>query len=107
MVLKAIVMYRGALAQYYITQENEGIYCAHLARYDGKVDHLPPYKLTLIQGGLNWTGNSEDPYLIESIGKVIDKKLKESDALIRRAGYTGEEGRDSDSLRKGNGRNRP
>ena len=100
-------MYRGALAQYYITQENEGIYCAHLARYDGKVDHLPPYKMTLIRGALNWTGNSEDPHLIESIGKVIDKKLKETDALIRRAGNTGEEGRDSDSLRKGNGRNGP
>jgi hypothetical protein len=107
MVLKAIVMYRGALAQYYITQENEGIYCAHLARYDGKVDHLPPYKLTLIRGGYQWTGNSEDPLLIESIGKVIDKKLKEVDPLIRRASNTGEEGRDSESLHKRNGRNRP
>lgn len=107
MVLKAFVMYRGALAQYYITQENEGIFNAHLARYDGKVDHLPPYKLTLIRGAYNWTGNSEDPLLIESLGKVIDKKLQDSDPLIRRASGTNEEGRDNDSLREGNGRNRP
>jgi hypothetical protein len=101
MVLKAFVMYRGALAQYYITQEHEGIFHAHLARYDGKVDHLPPYKITLIRGSYNWTGNPEDPVLVDSIGKVIDKKLKDTETLVRRAGNTGEEGRDSDSFRKG------
>lgn len=75
MVLKAFVMYRGALAQYLVTQEHEGIFNAHLARYDGKVDHLPPYKLTLIRGSYKWTANSEDPVLIEALGEVIDKKL--------------------------------
>lgn len=107
MVLKAFVMYRGALAQYYVTQEHEGIYNAHLARYDGKADHLPPYKITLIRGGYNWTGNSEDPLLIESLGKVIDKKLKDSDPLLRRASNTGEENRDGEGLRKGDGRTGP
>lgn len=102
MELKAIVMYRGALAQYQITQEHEGIFQAHLTRYDGKVDHLPPYKLTLIRGAYKWTGNSEDPLLVESIGKVIDKKLR-TGGLLRRAGDSREENRDSDSLRKGNG----
>jgi hypothetical protein len=82
MVMKAIVMYRGALAQYFVTQENEGIFNAHLARYDGKVDHWPPYKLTLIRGGRNWTGNAEDPTLIQGIGKVIEKKLQDFDPLF-------------------------
>jgi hypothetical protein len=81
MVLKAYVMYRGALAQYYITQENEGIFYAHLARYDGKVDHLPPYKVTLIRGAQSWTGNTDDPMLVKDIGKVIDKKAQDSDHL--------------------------
>lgn len=82
MVLKAFVMYRGALAQYFITQENEGIFCAHLARYDGKVDHLPPYKLTLIRGTNSWTGNTDDPLLVQGIGKVIEKKLNDPDPLF-------------------------
>lgn len=81
-MVKAIVMYRGALAQYLITQEHEGIFNAHLSRYDGKVDHLPPYKLTLIRGALKWTGNSEDPALIEALGKVIDKKLRDLKSRI-------------------------
>lgn len=85
MVLKAFVMYRGALAQYFVTQENEGIFNAHLARYDGRVDHFPPYKLTLIRGSYTWTGDSEDRMLVESLGKVIDKKLQESGPLLRRA----------------------
>ena len=107
MELKAIVMYRGALAQYQITQEHEGIFHAHLTRYDGKVDHLPPYKVTLIRGTYKWTGNSEDPLLVESIGKVIDKKLRADNSLLRRASDSREDGRDTDNLRKGNGRNTP
>lgn len=85
MVVKAYVMYRGALAQYFVTQENEGIFNAHLARYDGRVDHFPPYKLTLIRGTYQWTGDPEDPVLIESIGKVIDKKLQDTGAVFRPA----------------------
>lgn len=80
--MKAVVMYRGALAQYFITQENEGIFNAHLARYDGKVDHLPPYKLTLIRGTRNWTGNAEDSSLIQGIGNVIEKKLQDYNPLF-------------------------
>jgi hypothetical protein len=80
--MKAVVMYRGALAQYFITQENEGIFNAHLARYDGKVDHLPPYKLTLIRGARKWTGNAEDTSLIQGIGNVIEKKLNDFNPLF-------------------------
>ena len=75
-------MYRGGLAQYYITQENEGIFSAHLTRYDGKADHYPPYKLTLIRDSRNWTGTTDDPGLIEGISKVIEKKLEDYNPLF-------------------------
>lgn len=82
MEMKAVVMYRGGMAHYSITQENEGIYSAHLNRYDGRVDHYPPYKVTLIKGVQNWSGNIEDATLLNNLGRVIEKKINSYDPLF-------------------------
>lgn len=82
MEIKAVVMYRGAIAHYSITQENEGIFTAHLNRYDGRVDHHPPYKLTLIKGLGAWSGSIDDPTLLNNLGRVIEKKVNGADPLF-------------------------
>ena len=77
MVVKAFVIYKGALAHYLVVPEHEGIYHAHLARYDGRVDHFPPLKFNLIKGPSKWTGSISDEHLLQTIGNIIDKKEKE------------------------------
>jgi hypothetical protein len=77
MLTKACVIYKGALAHYLVTQENEGIFHAHLSRYDGRVDHFPPLKFTLIKGPSKWTGSINDDRLLKNIGNIIDNKEKE------------------------------
>jgi hypothetical protein len=77
MLTKACVIYKGALAHYLVTLEHEGIYHAHLARYDGRVDHFPPLKFTLIKGPSKWTGSINDEGLLKNIGRIIDNKEKE------------------------------
>jgi len=81
MVVKAFVMYKGALAHYIVVLEHEGIYQANLARYDGRVDHFPPLKITLIKGPSRWTGSINDDYLLQCIGKIIENK--EKDQILR------------------------
>lgn len=76
MVVKALVQYRGGIAHYYINQENEGIFQASLVRYDGRIDHYPPYVLTLIRSVSQWSGTAEETELLNSLGKIIDAKLE-------------------------------
>ena len=68
--------YRGALAHYGVTQENEGIFLAQLIRYDGRPDHAPPVKITLVKGLSHWSGSSERDELVDDLGEIIDNKLK-------------------------------
>ena len=81
MVVRAVVKYRGALAHYGVTQENEGIYQAQLIRYDGRPDHAPPVKITLVKGPNHWSGSSEREELVDEIGEIIDNKVKHTSTL--------------------------
>lgn len=81
MDIKACVLYRGGLAHYLIRQEHEGIYLAQLSRYDGRLDHYPPYTITLIQGIHHWEGNLEDYALLQELGKVIERKLSSGNPI--------------------------
>ncbi|MGI8598876.1 MAG: hypothetical protein ACR2KB_06425 [Chitinophagaceae bacterium] len=71
---KVVISYGGGLAHYVIIPEHEGIFQAHLLRYDGRPDHAPQAKLTLIKGKDNWSGNSDRKDVIEQIGKILDQK---------------------------------
>ena len=87
MVVKGLVQYRGGIAHYYITQENEGIYKASLVRYDGRLDHYPPYVVTLIRSATHWSGTIDELDLLNSLGKVIDAKLQK-DGSFHEQGHT-------------------
>ena len=76
MVVKGLVQYRGGIAHYYINQENEGIFKASLVRYDGRLDHYPPYVVTLIRSATHWSGSIDEIELLNCLGKIIDTKLQ-------------------------------
>jgi hypothetical protein len=81
MVVKGLVQYRGGIAHYYINQENEGIYKASLVRYDGRLDHYPPYVVTLIRSATHWSGSIDEIELLNSLGKIIDTKVQKDPAF--------------------------
>lgn len=81
MVVKGLVQYRGGIAHYYINQENEGIYKASLTRYDGRLDHYPPYVVTLIRSATHWSGSIDEIELLNSLGKIIDAKLQKDEGF--------------------------
>jgi len=75
MELKAVVKYRGALAHYKVSPENENIYHARLIRYDGKPDQTPPAQITLTRGSEHWSGSSDKQDLLDKIGEVIEHRI--------------------------------
>jgi hypothetical protein len=76
MVVKGLVQYRGGIAHYYINQEHEGIYKASLVRYDGRMDHYPPYVITLIRSATHWSGSIDEIELLNGLGRIIDTKVQ-------------------------------
>jgi len=79
MKLKAVVKYRGALAHYNVSPENEAIYQARLVRYDGKPDQTPPIQVTLIKDEGHWSGSSDKQDLLDKIGEVIERRITHHD----------------------------
>jgi hypothetical protein len=79
MQLKAVVKYRGALAHYNVSPENEAIYQARLVRYDGKPDQTPPIQVTLIKDEGHWSGSSDKQDLLDKIGEVIERRITHHD----------------------------
>ncbi len=79
MQLKAVVKYRGALAHYNVSPENEAIYQARLVRYDGKPDQTPPIQVTLIKDEGHWSGSSDKQDLLNKIGEVIERRITHHD----------------------------
>jgi len=79
MELKAVVKYRGALAHYNVSPENEAIYQARLVRYDGKPDQTPPIQVTLIKDEGHWSGSSDKQDLLDKIGEVIERRITHHD----------------------------
>lgn len=89
MEVRAVVKYRGALAHYGVLQENEGIFQAHLIRYDGRPDHAPAAKITLVKGLNHWSGSSDREELVDEIGAIIDRKLQNPDHTESNHGHKG------------------
>lgn len=75
MELKAVVKYRGALAHYNVSPENESVYQARLIRYDGKPDQTPPTQVTLVRGFGHWSGSNDKQDLLNKIGEVIERRI--------------------------------
>ncbi len=82
MKLKAVVKYKGALAHYNISSENDSTYQAKLIRYDGKPDQTPPIQITLTRGNGLWEGSSDKQDLLKKIGEMIERRMSDYDHLF-------------------------
>ncbi len=104
MEVRAVVKYRGALAHYGVLQENEGIYQAHLIRYDGRPDHAPAAKITLVKGLNHWSGSSDREELVDEIGAIIDRKLQNPDHIEGGHGHAGSSSKKETYVQRAHGK---
>jgi hypothetical protein len=74
MEFKAIVSYKGGLAHYNINEDSGTIFDARLIRYDGKPHHHPPSQVQLTKDMEGWSGNCQQPALLDELVKVIDMR---------------------------------
>jgi hypothetical protein len=71
--MKAVVVYKGALAHYFITQEKPDVFNASLLEYRGEGQPVP--HITLVRGMRHWSGSVEDESLLQELGAAIDRNI--------------------------------
>lgn len=76
MAFTAIVLFRGSLAHYSVTIENDGTYVAALQKYSGKTGTLPPSAIVFKKQGRHCMGNCGEQDLMDDIYEAVQSKSK-------------------------------
>lgn len=75
MQMTAVVLYRGALAHYTVTQRGENRFVANLYAYKGDPANSPPRQLSLEKRGRHCTGSVENEELLDELYYAAREKL--------------------------------
>lgn len=82
MEFEATVKYQGYKAVYKIVPEQTHIFRAQMNHYSGSKDYNPPpSELIIIRGVRKWIGSGDNQELIDSLGEIIEAKMKSKDYL--------------------------
>lgn len=89
MDIEAVVNYRDDFAYYQVLGNGDGVYQAHLLRFYGSPESMPPDEITLVRGIRKWVGSCSIPQLVNDLGGVIETFLpKEENVLSRKRDET-------------------
>ena len=75
MEVTAVVIYKGALAYYNVSEQRGEAFNAHLVKYNGEEDHPPRYIL-LKKEGRHWTGDINNKELLDDLGYAAEIEVK-------------------------------
>ena len=66
------VLYKGALAHFTIEKMKDGVFTAHLLKYQGHLVNEPPHNFTLQKKGRHWRNDSTNQDLLDDVGFAIE-----------------------------------
>jgi hypothetical protein len=75
MEVTAVVLHRGALAHYTVSERGRDRFDAHLLMYGGDPASSPPQQVSLEKQGRHCIGNVEDIELLDDIYYAVKEKL--------------------------------
>lgn len=76
MEINADVLYKGALAQYEVALNEDGLCSASLITYKGNMNQRPPDQINLRKEGRGWLSENVDGSLLDDLGHAIESKAK-------------------------------
>ncbi|RYZ25394.1 MAG: hypothetical protein EOO10_18375 [Chitinophagaceae bacterium] len=76
MEVTAVVLHRGALAQYAVTEKGMDRFDAHLLSYGGDHDSSPPRHVILEKTGRHCVGNVVEVELLDDIYYAAKEELR-------------------------------
>lgn len=76
MEMTAVVLHEGALAHYDVAIGSDGQCYAHLQKYNGRPENMPPRALTLHKERRRWVADERYSDLSDELGYAIELKAK-------------------------------
>jgi hypothetical protein len=70
------VLYKGSLAHFTFTKVTDGVFTAHLLKYQGHIVNEPPHEFTLQKEGRHWRNACTNQDLLDDVGLAIEEKQK-------------------------------
>jgi hypothetical protein len=68
------VLYKGFLAHFTITKIKDGVFTAHLLKYQGHIVNEPPQEFTLQKEGRHWCNANTNQDLLDDVGFAIEDR---------------------------------
>jgi hypothetical protein len=79
MKITAVVLHKGSLAHYTVSQREDGSFEARLLRYGGTGKEAPPRTIWFVKDGRHCTGNTTDQELMDELCAAVQlEKEKQS-----------------------------
>lgn len=72
MKITAVVLHKGSLAHYTVSERGDGIYEAHLLRYGGDQQDAPPRSLNFAKDGRHCTGTTREQELMDELCAAVE-----------------------------------
>lgn len=67
----AVVLHKGSLAHYTVSDRGDGNYEAHLLRYGGDQKDVPPRSLSFVKDGRHCTGTTREQELMDELCAAV------------------------------------
>lgn len=83
MKITAVVLHKGSLAHYTVSERGDGKYEAHLLRYGGDEKDTPPRSLSFVKDGRHCTGTVKEQELMDELCAAVQLE-KEKQSFIRK-----------------------
>lgn len=79
MKVTAVVLHKGSLATYRVSEGTDGSYDAHLQSYSGHHQDTPPQSIQFVKEGRHCTGDTKDQELMDELCAALKlEKEKET-----------------------------
>jgi hypothetical protein len=71
MKITAVVLHKGSLAHYTVSEKRDGSFEARLLRYGGKDEDAPPGQVWFVKDGRHCTGSTKDQELMDELCAAV------------------------------------
>lgn len=72
MKITAVVLHKGSLAHYTVSQRENGSFEARLLRYSGAAKDAPPQAVWFVKDGRHCTGNTPEGELMDELCAAVE-----------------------------------
>ena len=85
MKITAVVLHKGSLAHYTVSEKRDGSFEARLLRYGGKDEDAPPGQVWFVKDGRHCTGSTKHQELMDELCAAVQWEKEKRGGDVKKA----------------------